>query len=298
VTGATHHALRGAADGAFDVLICDEASQVRAPDALTFMCKVSGKMVFVGDTRQLGPIIHGAEPQRPMSPAASILEHMCEVMSASHVLMLEDSYRLNEALCAGPSRCWYDGALRAVHKDRRVELLPVTKHDQIDNIINPSSPLSVLVVEHRGQTSQSQGEASWVARLVARLVERGLGVGQLGVLTPHRQQSALVIEALREALGEGAALPMVETVERAQGGERDVILYSLTSSDAEHIDAGFLLDPRRTNVALTRARSKLIVLGSSLLLREHVPIDEESQRRYGQLMSCLRDASWHDAASS
>jgi DNA replication ATP-dependent helicase Dna2 len=251
-------------------------------------------MVFVGDTRQLGPIVHGEAPQGAMSPAASILEQLCEVTPDAQLVMLTQSYRLNEALCAGPARQWYGGALRPVYAKRRLELNTDDRHDILNSIVDPAEPLSVVVVEHRGQTSRAEQEAHVAAQVVARLMERGVKPEQIGVLTPHRQQGALIISALRVALGQGAALPVVDTVERAQGSERDVIVYSMTSSDAGVIEAGFLLEPRRTNVALTRARSKLIVLGSRLLLREYVPIREDAQRRYAQLMGCLRGGAWHD----
>ena len=103
----------------------------------------------------------------------------------------------------------------------------------------------------------------------------GLTPGEIGIVTPYRAQGRALRNALRVALGAAAAREVVaDTVERMQGQERELVIVSLASSDAVFLAAvaGFLFQPQRLNVAITRARVQLIVIGpepESLTAHEH-----------------------------
>ena len=83
--------------------------------------------------------------------------------------------------------------------------------------------------------------------------------------SPHRAQNN-AISARLSALLEGSdhELPLIDTVERVQGAERDVIIFGFTTSDRDYVTSGFLNNPNRFNVVMTRARKKLIVIGSKV----------------------------------
>ena len=106
------------------------------------------------------------------------------------------------------------------------------------------------------------------------MAEQGLSADQLALISPHRAQNNAVTERLGQLLGEAAALPLMDTVERVQGAERDVIVYAFTTSDPDFTERPFLNNPNRFNVAITRARRKLIVVGSRAFFAT-VPQTEE-----------------------
>jgi hypothetical protein len=128
---------------------------------------------------------------------------------------------------------------------------------------------AVVVVEHGDATSSrcNPVELELMTPLLAACTQHlGLdGATGLGVVVPHRAQRAL----LRARFPQLAASGAIDTVERFQGGEREVVVVSATASDPEFIlhEAEFLLNPNRLTVALSRPRRKLIVLAATTLLR-------------------------------
>ncbi|MCW5207907.1 hypothetical protein VU11_04435 [Desulfobulbus sp. US2] len=117
-----------------------------------------------------------------------------------------------------------------------------------------------------------------MARLAHRLLSKyGLQKEQLALISPHRAQNNRITRRLTELLGGSDDLPLVDTVERIQGAEREVILFGFTCSDPDQVLGEFLNNPNRFNVAITRARHKLIVVGSETFFAA-VAQSEESLR--------------------
>jgi len=88
------------------------------------------------------------------------------------------------------------------------------------------------------------------------------------LISPHRAQNNAILKTLGDLLDEtpcgiikNLGIPCVDTVERVQGAERDIIIFGITSSDPDHLFSDFLNSPNRLNVAMTRAKTKLIVIG-------------------------------------
>ncbi len=136
----------------------------------------------------------------------------------------------------------------------------------VDAIMNPDYP--IVVVEHAEQGSQQFNETE--LEIVRPLIECALamrldGADGVGVVVPHRAQKAL----LRKHFPQLAEVESIDTVERFQGGERDVIVVSATASDPGYVlsEADFLLDLNRLNVALSRPRKKLVVVASRSVTR-------------------------------
>jgi superfamily I DNA and/or RNA helicase len=140
------------------------------------------------------------------------------------------------------------------------------------------------LAEHTAAYQHSALEADIIARLAARLLlDYGLEPARLGIVAPHRAQNNAVTQRLSQLLAErggGVALPVIDTVERLQGAERDVVLFSVTTSDPDHLASPFLNNPNRFNVAITRARHKLVVVGSTAFFAQVPPDDTALRANY------------------
>ena len=168
--------------------------------------------------------------------------------------------------------------------------LPAQTDDLIDFILHPDRP--VVLVRYAaptGFTARNSLEADIAARIAARLsaimVSNAAPVGPeyfaaegFAILAPHRAQNAAIRAALADyGFGaDGRPLPLVDTVDKLQGQERDVVVVSYGVADEEYAEAeaAFLLSSNRFNVATTRPRRKLIVLCSDAVL-DVVPQDRD-----------------------
>ena len=250
----------------FDWVIFDEASQVLIPQALLSLLYGKGNVLFVGDVHQLPPIVLGNYTDTGESGVGhSILAHLLLRYGPKHRVRLNWTYRMNAELCQFPSQTWYDGTLQPAPGNAclRLALQRSGQRDLLDRVLDPEKPATLLLVDHRGCHQTSALEVEIVSQLAYRLMtEHGLDADQLALISPHRAQNNAVAERLGQLLGEATALPLIDTVERVQGAERDVIMFAFTTSDPDFTERPFLNNPNRFNVAITRARRKLIVVGS------------------------------------
>jgi superfamily II DNA/RNA helicase len=278
----------GAFPAFFDWVILDEASQMLLPQALLSLVYGKGQYVFCGDVQQLPPVVLGPQPtEEEAMPGRSILAHLLATYSPSARVRLNETYRLNQELCQLPSRLWYQGDLHpaAANAGARLALPTVPYPDVVDAILAPQRPATLVLAEHATDHQRSSVEADIVAILAARLLlAYGVQAERLAIVSPHRAQNNAIAQCLAQQLtqrGAMAALPLIDTVERLQGAERDVILFSVTTSDPDHLDSAFLNNPNRFNVAITRARHKLVVVGSTAFFTQ-VPHGEAVLRaNYG-----------------
>jgi superfamily I DNA and/or RNA helicase len=203
-------------------------------------------------------------------PNRSILAHLLSTYDAAVRVRLNATYRLNRELCELPSRLWYQGDLYAATGNAVARLVrPAKPHeDSVDAVLDPNHPATLVLAEHTTDHQQSQLEVDILVMLVTRLIlDDGLEPQRLAILAPHRAQNNAIRHRLSHLFAPHPSLNMltslvIDTVERLQGAERDVVLFSLTTSDPDHLESSFLNNPNRFNVAITRARHKLIVVGS------------------------------------
>lgn len=185
--------------------------------------------------------------------------------------MLEVQYRMHEALMAFPSRSMYQGRLRAAPNVAHHVLseLPGVATDPLRR-----GPLCFVDCAGKGYAETrsdddpstcNPAQAERVAREVRRLLSRGLSTAACAVITPYLAQVRLLRDALRPAVDAGLE---IDTVDAFQGREREAIVVDLVRSNDE-AEIGFLADIRRMNVALTRARRFLLVVGDSATLGVH-----------------------------
>jgi Lhr-like helicase len=281
----------------FDWVIFDEASQILLPQAMLSLVHGKGNFLFLGDVHQLPPVIRSApvEKERGDSLAQqaddvnnehpdnevrrSLLNLMLHRYPQQSVF-LDLTYRMNAEICAFPSRTWYNSQLHPAPANAaaRLALQSRLSNDPLDRIIDPEQPVVLVRADHRGCGQESIIEAEIMARLAHHLQSTyGLDKEQLALISPHRAQNNRISRRLTELLGNSDDLPLIDTVERIQGAEREVILFGFTCSDPDQVLGEFLNNPNRFNVAITRARHKLIVVGSETFFTA-VARNEESLR--------------------
>jgi DNA replication ATP-dependent helicase Dna2 len=278
IIGATPFALqtRRLANVEFDVILFDEASQITLP--LAIMGMLGGdKYVFIGDENQLPPVT--AFSQFEEIENAANLSIFSFLAGRGDETMLNVTYRLNDILSEWPSRTFYGSALTpsAEAAGRRLQLS--SNPSRLDFILDPASPAVYLDLCHRNTTVRSRREAEMAVELILALLEHGISPDEIGVVVPYRAQSRLIRSLLRRQIRDEMTLGrlVIDTVERMQGQEREVVLVSFaTSSPAFALQmADFLFQPQRLNVAVTRPRSKLILIGSRHMLdKVSYPFDD------------------------
>ena len=274
----------------FDWVIMDEASQMLLPQALLSLVYGKGKYVLCGDVQQLPPVILGPpEADAPEYPRRSILAHLLELYGSAVRVRLNETYRLNRELCALPSRLWYQNDLHpaAGNAGSRLQRPPIQQMDSadiVDKILDPERPVTLVLADHKTDHQQSTQEVEIIARLALRLLlDYGFTPDRLAIVSPHRAQNNAITQRLAGLIAQRqpdaesvmSLLPVIDTVERLQGAEREVILFSVTTSDPDQRENPFLNNPNRFNVAITRARHKLVVVGSRAFF-SHVAHTEEA----------------------
>ena len=268
--------LDWAGEKIFDLVIIDEASQMSLPEAVLAgaWLKSDGQMIVVGDHRQMPPILAhewGGDRRRSATthqPFRSVFESLIELNFPC--VALNESFRLHRIQAEFLALNIYsrDNINFYSKKEHLLQPLPDSVTDEYARAVLRSD-YPVIVIEHGESNSQQYNETE--IKLVEPLIEichhqLGLeGKEGIGVVVPHNAQKAF----LKERFPELAKADAIDTVERFQGGERDVIIVSATASDPAFIlaEADFLLNLNRLNVAISRPKKKLIVVASSSIFR-------------------------------
>lgn len=254
----------------FDVVIVDEATQLTLPATLGAL-RWGRRFILVGDEKQLPPLVQ-SEAARVNGLGTSLFESLLATAPRAASVALRRQYRMHTAISAFPSHACYQDQLVA---DPSVALTTLTitpaRHHAI---LDPARPLVWVRVTPPASTANvklNEAEAQAAAQLIQALVQSGLDAHEIGVIAPFRAQVARIRQLASAAVEQGAT---IDTVDRFQGGERAAIILSLVAATPPASDsplATFLSDARRLNVALTRARHKLIVLGHPPALA-HLPM--------------------------
>ena len=267
--------------GLCDLLVLDEASQLSLPEALLagLPLRRSGQVIVVGDPRQMPPIVaHDWEDEpRRACQKFKAFRSLYEFLSSKDVpeIKFERSFRIHQDMAEFLRREVYQHDDIAYYSTNVGLLsLPTQTNPFLAAVLDPAQPL--VIVEHDEAASQTSNpfEQRLMSPIITTLTDpfggrRDADHG-LGVVVPHRAQRA----ALRSEFPGIASA--IDTVERYQGGERDVILVGATESDPAYIKtrAEFLLNPNRAVVALSRAKKKTIVVASRSVFSLHT-LDEE-----------------------
>lgn len=241
----------------------DEAGQLPIPHALPGML-LAQRWLFFGDHQQLPPVVTADHRDREV--AVSVFEHLHRHYGS---ILLDVSYRMNDGVCRVVSDTFYGGRLRPAEA-AAARRLPFRPGGRLDEVLDPGRPVVWLRVDHQQPGSRSVEEANAVADVVEDLLrQHGIAPADVAVIAPFRAQVRLLRSALQQKALAGLDALVVDTVERIQGQEREVVVVSLTAGDPDggHGRGTFHLSENRLNVAFSRARSKVVVVASSHAFR-------------------------------
>ncbi len=266
LVGSSHYLLRGKK---YTSVFIDEAAQALEPACWIPILKAD-RVIFAGDHCQLPPTIKSNDAAK--AGLAVTLFEKCIERQPHTAVMLKTQYRMHQDIMQFSSSYFYNNELIA-HESVRLATLP--GHLPIDFIDTAGCGFN----EKQDPETLSRvniEEASLLIRVVEKLVEE-IGVTawqeahlKLGIITPYSAQVEC-LHKLAEAsviLGDIASFISINTVDAFQGQERDIIAISFVRSN-DKAEVGFLSDIRRTNVAMTRAKKKLIIVGDSATLGSH-----------------------------
>lgn len=222
------------------------------------------KIIFVGDHKQLDPIMPSGTGNWLF--AKSIFKHMVDIYS-DNVTMLNESYRLSDSLVRIPSQLFYNGLLKTARNGDNKEYLGFDCLGEAATILHEKSN-EVLYLHHEFDAlGRSPYEAKLAADIVASLFENGVLFEDIAVITPYRAQVREVKRALvnKKLIDEDSLYDIfVDTIERMQGQERDYVIFTLANSNPSEVEdrLEFFYSPNRLNVAITRAKTKCIVIAN------------------------------------
>jgi predicted DNA helicase len=250
----------------FDLAVLDEACQSTEPASWVPLLRCD-KVVFAGDPCQLPPTILSPEAAAN-GLAVSLMERVMAALGPDVSRLLTVQYRMHADVMGFPSAEFYGNQLVAsdsVVSHRLCDLPGVTSDPLTETPVTFVDTAGAGYEEEEEADTDSRlnpQEAGLAARYVRRLIDAGVRAEDIAVITPYAGQ----VRRLRELL----AVPGLEidSVDGFQGREKEAVVISLVRSNPVG-DIGFLADVRRTNVALTRARRKLVVVGDSATLAGH-----------------------------
>jgi regulator of nonsense transcripts 1 len=247
----------------FDFTLIDEATQATEPEVLTTLVRGTKQLVLVGDQKQLGPtVLLGRLLKKNFG--VSLYERLWKIGNVDRK-MLTNQYRMHPELAAYVNEQFYEGRL-VTRLDPKMNL-----HAEVRDLwINQDPRLFLNVTSGNEEIYKTGGsyrnsyECEVVKELVELLIRRGIDQRVIGVITFYQGQ----VQEIKISLNK----PMIKvsTVDGFQGKEKDYIILSCVRSNVE-IGVGFIADVRRLNVALTRARRGMIILGNQRTLVESEP---------------------------
>ncbi|ACO03594.1 MAG TPA: IGHMBP2 family helicase [Persephonella sp.] len=246
-------------DYVFDVVFIDEASQSTEPSCLIPVIK-GLKVVMAGDHKQLPPTVLNPDAK---DLSFTMFERFMKIYP-ENTYMLKIQYRMNDIIKQFPSEEFYDGQLISDESVKDRKLSDITGKEG-DAPITDDTPVVFIDTEGKFLEKQKKGsrskynpeEAKAVKSIVEKLKEIGVLTEDIGVITPYKDHEDYLKKIIPDV--------EVKTVDGFQGREKEVIVISLVRSNPEE-EIGFLDDLRRLNVALTRAKRKVIIIGDSKTL--------------------------------
>ncbi|PSQ06414.1 AAA family ATPase [Halobacteriales archaeon QS_6_71_20] len=230
---------------AFDAAIVDEASQLTEPGTLAAINRAD-RFVLVGDHQQLPPVVRAENELRE-----SLFQRLIETHPDAGV-MLDRQYRMSQRIQAFASAEFYDGALRPATPEVAGRTPADLGVDVADLPPELRDPVSFVDPGGRREGNANPVEADRVAEVVDAYVDAGVDVDDIGVIAPFRAQVAEIGRRTDAA---------VDTVDRFQGSSEEVIVVSFVATG--DLDSPIFEDTRRVNVALTRARTALCLVGDA-----------------------------------
>jgi superfamily I DNA and/or RNA helicase len=263
LVGANHYTVK---NRRYHTVVIDEAGQALEPACWIPILKAK-KLVMAGDHQQLPPTI---KSEAAANELRLTLMEKAVALHPEAVVLLEEQYRMNETISGFSSQEFYGGKLKAA---------PAVAHWKLFNADNPLHFIDTAGCGyeevHEVTSISNPEEAAFLLKQIVRYVDELKdyypieAFPSIAVISPYRHQ----VEVLKEGVQSDSTLQeithavSVNTIDSFQGQERDAVFISMTRSNAD-ATIGFLSDIRRMNVAMTRARKKLVVVGDSATLSQ------------------------------
>lgn len=268
LTGLDDRLLRGYR---FDRCVIDEAAQSTEPGSWIPL-RYSQRLVLAGDHCQLPPTILSQDAATG-GLGVSLMERLLQQANNPTTLarQLDVQYRMHQQIMEFSSQTFYGGTLVAaptVAAHLLCDLPSVIANDLTAvpvAFIDTAGADYSEALEPDGESRFNEGEAEVVQRKVMQLAEAGLAPTQISIISPYSAQVRLLRDRLKPYVDQGLE---IGSIDGFQGRENEAVIISLVRSNGEG-EIGFLADTRRMNVALTRARRHLIIIGDSATIAGH-----------------------------
>ncbi len=287
LTSATDPLLKGKI---FDLLVMDEASQAIEPGAWIPIIR-SQKVIFAGDHFQLPPTVRSKRAEEG-GLGLTLFERLYPLAGEERKTLLKIQYRMHEKIMNFSSKEFYDGQLVA---DASVKSHTLADLEHVEKAPETTEPFLYLDTAGRGfeealepgsESRYNAEEAELLLSHLKKLLALGVKPGEIAVISPYSAQVRLLTSRMPDPAIE------VDSVDGFQGREKELVMLSLVRSNMEG-ELGFLADTRRMNVAMTRAKRKLVVIGDSATLSK-IPFYERFIK-YAESAGGYR-SSWEEMA--
>ncbi|KAI9680629.1 MAG: hypothetical protein M1817_004069 [Caeruleum heppii] len=253
----------------FRTVLIDESTQSAEPECMIPLVLGCKQVVLVGDHQQLGPVIMNKKAAKA-GLNQSLFERL--VILGCAPIRLNVQYRMHPCLSDFPSNMFYEGSLQnGVTMQQRIRTDVDFPWPVVDAPMMFWSNLGNEEIAASGTSYLNRTEASNVEKIITRFFKAGVQPRDIGIITPYEGQRSFVVSSMQQNgtfKKENYKEIEVASVDAFQGREKDFIVLSCVRSN-DHQGIGFLSDPRRLNVALTRAKYGLVVLGNPKVLSKN-----------------------------
>ncbi|XP_006149000.2 DNA replication ATP-dependent helicase/nuclease DNA2 [Tupaia chinensis] len=274
----------------FDFCIVDEASQISQPICLGPLF-FSRRFVLVGDHQQLPPLVLNREA-RALGMSESLFKRLEQNTNA--VVQLTVQYRMNSKIMSLSNKLTYEGKLECGSdkvanaminlpnfKDVKLELefyADYSDNPWLVGVFEPNNPVCFLNTDKVPAPEQVEKggvsnitEAKLIVFLTSVFIKAGCSPSDIGIIAPYRQQLKIISDLMAQS---SVGTVEVNTVDKYQGRDKSIILVSFVRSNKDGTLGELLKDWRRLNVAITRAKHKLILLGCVPSLNRYPPLEK------------------------
>lgn len=247
----------------FDLVVMDEATQATEPISWIPITRAK-KIIMAGDHFQLPPTVRSIEAEK-QGLGVTLFERFHKILGEESKVLLKQQYRMNEKIMAFSSRVFYGGLLEA---DASVKDHVLSGLKGVQKTPDTSEPFLFIDTAGKGfeeklepgsESRYNPEEAHLVLSLLKKLLDQGVPPEEIAVISPYSAQVRFLTDKSPDPKVE------IDSVDGFQGREKELVLVSLVRSNLTG-EMGFLADTRRMNVALTRARRKLIAVGDGATL--------------------------------
>lgn len=253
----------------FRTVLIDESTQAAEPECMIPLVLGCKQAVLVGDHEQLGPVIMNKKAAKA-GLKQSLFERLAILGCAP--IRLNVQYRMHPCLSKFPSNMFYEGSLQnGVTESERLLKDVDFPWPVAHNPMMFWSNLGNEEISASGTSYLNRTEAANVEKIVTRFFRAGVKPSGIGIITPYEGQRSYIVSSMQTTGSFKKELYKeveVASVDAFQGREKDFIVLSCVRSN-DHQGIGFLSDPRRLNVALTRAKYGLVILGNPKVLSKH-----------------------------